>query len=200
MFQRIRKFLRTKEKNESNNKQIIENYKEVIIPFYLNQRIIYDTLAIINDGFTELYNVSNSNNNCNNIEGNINAKLDDSKKYNFNNYYNELNNYLVENKDAIIYVSKLNDESIRLFENKFKNIINKNNLNNKILYLDLTEELKENNIVKEINKKYGKEMTEVPTIVIIKDGKISSSYNIKENKYNIKLLEKYLEKEDVIND
>ena len=35
---------------------------------------------------------------------------------------------------------------------------------------------------------------------IIKDGKISSSYNIKENKYNIKLLEKYLEKEDVIND
>ena len=114
--------------------------------------------------------------------------------------YNELNNNLVENKDAIIYVSKLNDESIRLFENKFKNIINKNNLNNKILYLDLTEELKENNIVKEINKKYGKEMTEVPTIVIIKDGKISSSYNIKENKYNIKLLEKYLEKEDVIND
>lgn len=114
--------------------------------------------------------------------------------------YNELNNYLVENKDAIIYVSKLNDESIRLFENKFKNIINKNNLNNKILYLDLTEELKENNMVKEINKKYGKEMTEVPTIVIIKDGKISSSYNIKENKYNIKLLEKYLEKEDVIND
>ena len=85
--------------------------------------------------------------------------------------YNELNNYLVENKDAIIYVSKLKDESIRLFENKFKNIINKNNLNNKILYLDLTEELKENNIVKEINKKYGKEMTEAPTIVIIKDGK-----------------------------
>ena len=114
--------------------------------------------------------------------------------------YNELNNYLVENKDAIIYVSKLNNENIRLFENKFKNIINKNNLNNKILYLDLTEELKENNIVKEINKKYGKEMTEVPTIVIIKDGKISSSYNIKENNYNIKLLEKYLEKEDVIND
>ena len=114
--------------------------------------------------------------------------------------YNELNNYLVENKDAIIYVSELNDESIRLFENKFKNIINKNNLNNKILYLDLTEELKENNIVKEINKKYGKEMTEIPSIIIIKDGKISSSYNIKENKYNIKLLEKYLEKEDVIND
>ena len=100
----------------------------------------------------------------------------------------------------VINYNELNNENIRLFENKFKNIINKNNLNNKILYLDLTEELKENNIVKEINKKYGKEMTEIPSIIIIKDGKISSSYNIKENKYNIKLLEKYLEKEDVIND
>lgn len=81
-----------------------------------------------------------------------------------------------------------------------KNIINKNTLNNKILYLDLTEELKENNIVKEINKKYGKEMTEVPTIVIIKDGKYQVLIICVENKYNIKLLEKYLEKEDVIND
>lgn len=114
--------------------------------------------------------------------------------------YNELNNYLVENKDVIIYVSELNNENIRLFENKFKNIINKNNLNNKILYLDLTKELKENDIVREINQKYGKEMTEVPSIIIIKDGKISSSYNIKENSYNVKLLEKYLEKEAVIND
>lgn len=114
--------------------------------------------------------------------------------------YNELNNYLVENKDAIIYVSKLNNENIRLFENKFKNIINKNNLNNKILYLDLTEELNKKSIVNELNKKYGKEMTEIPSIIIIKDGKISSSYNIKENGYNVKSLEKYLEKEDVIND
>ena len=73
-------------------------------------------------------------------------------------------------------------------------------MNNKILYLDLTKELKENDIVREINQKYGKEMTEVPSIIIIKDGKISSSYNIKENSYNVKLLEKYLEKEAVIND
>lgn len=114
--------------------------------------------------------------------------------------YNELNNYIVENKDAIIYVSELNNESIRLFENKFKNIINKNNLNNKILYLDLTEELNKKSIVNEINKKYGKEMTDVPSIIIIKNGKISSSYNIKENGYNVKSLEKYLEKEEVIND
>lgn len=78
MFRRIREFLRPREKRELNNKQKIEIYKEAIIPFYLNQRIVYDTLAIINDGFTELYNVSNANNNCNSIEGTINAKLDTS--------------------------------------------------------------------------------------------------------------------------
>ena len=43
--------------------------------------------------------------------------------------YNELDDYLVENKEAIVYVSVLNDEKIRLFENKFKNLIIKNDLN-----------------------------------------------------------------------
>ena len=32
--------------------------------------------------------------------------------------YNELDDYLVENKEAIVYVSVLNDEKIRMFENK----------------------------------------------------------------------------------
>ena len=42
--------------------------------------------------------------------------------------YNELDDYLVENKEAIVYVSVLNDEKIRMFENKFKNLIIKNDL------------------------------------------------------------------------
>ena len=33
--------------------------------------------------------------------------------------YNELDDYLVEDKEAIVYVSVLNDEKIRMFENKF---------------------------------------------------------------------------------
>ena len=68
--------------------------------------------------------------------------------------YNELNNYLVENKDAVIYSSVLEDQKIRDFEKKFKNIIIKNSLNNDILYLDLTEELKDKNITKDIKETY----------------------------------------------
>ena len=114
--------------------------------------------------------------------------------------YNELNNYIVENKNAVIYTSVLNNVEIRNFEEKFKNIIEKNNLNNKILYLDLTKELQDKNTIKEINKKYNNEITKVPSILIFKDGNLDSIYSIQDEKYNTTKLEEYLKEEDVIND
>lgn len=114
--------------------------------------------------------------------------------------YNELDNYLVENKDAIIYATVLNNIEIRNFEVKFRNLIEKNSLNNNILYLDLTEELS-NSSTKEILKaKYNSEITEVPSIIIFKDGVVKDIYNIKKTNYNIKTLEDYLRKEAIIND
>ena len=108
--------------------------------------------------------------------------------------YNELDDYLVENKEAIVYVSVLNDEKIRMFENKFKNLIIKNDLNNKVLYLNLTNESVE------INKKYLSNLSEVPTLIIFDEGKVVDSYSIKDNNYDIKAFEKFLKKEEIIND
>ena len=108
--------------------------------------------------------------------------------------YNELDDYLVENKEAIVYVSVLNDEKIRMFENKFKNLIIKNDLNNKILYLNLTNESVE------INKKYLSNLSEVPTLIIFDEGKVVENYSIKDNNYDIKAFERFLEKEEIIND
>lgn len=108
--------------------------------------------------------------------------------------YNELDDYLVENKEAIVYVSVLNDEKIRMFENKFKNLIIKNDLNNKILYLNLTNESVE------INKKYLSNLSEVPTLIIFDEGKVVENYSIKDNNYDIKAFEKFLKKEEIIND
>lgn len=113
--------------------------------------------------------------------------------------YNELNDYIVENKDAVIYTSMLNDVNIRLFENKFKNVIVKNNLNSSILYLDLTNEIKDNNVLLKMEKKYGTKV-DIPSVMVFRDGVLTDVYNIKEDNYNIKKLEKYLEKEVVIND
>ena len=113
--------------------------------------------------------------------------------------YNELNDYIVENKDAVIYTSVLNDVNIRLFENKFKNVIIKNNLNSSILYLDLTNEIKDNNVLLKMEKKYGTKV-DIPSVMVFRDGVLTDVYNIKEDNYNVKKLEKYLEKEVVIND
>ena len=82
--------------------------------------------------------------------------------------YNELNDYIVENKDAVIYTSVLNDVNIRLFENKFKNVIVKNNLNSSILYLDLTDEIKDNNVLLKMEKKYGTKV-DIPSVMVFRN-------------------------------
>ena len=75
--------------------------------------------------------------NNNNEENNLKTPIMDKYLRVIN--YNELDNFLVENKDSVIYVSKLNNKEIREFEKKLKLLINDYSLNNTILYLDLTD-------------------------------------------------------------
>lgn len=106
--------------------------------------------------------------------------------------YNELDDFLVENKDSVIYVSKLNNKEIREFEKKLKLIINDYSLNNTILYLDLTD--------KNINKlKLEDKNISYPAVLIYKNGEIISYFDIKKNNYDIKLLKEYLIEEGIIN-
>lgn len=112
--------------------------------------------------------------------------------------YNELQDYLVENKDTIIYISKLNNQEIRTFEKKFKNVIIKYNLNNSILYLNITDENTNNFKIENITK--NNSIKELPLLIIYRDGKIYNIYNIKENNYNINLLINYLKDEGIVDD
>ncbi len=106
--------------------------------------------------------------------------------------YNELDDFLVENKDSVIYVSKLNNKEIREFEKKLKLIINDYSLNNTILYLDLTDKNIDKLKLEDKNINY-------PAVLIYKNGKIISYFDIKKNNYNIKLLKEYLIEEGIIN-
>lgn len=100
--------------------------------------------------------------------------------------YNELDNYISENGNAVIYVSILGNEEINHFEKKFKNTIVNNNLKNDILYLDLTNEDKVNTTKKlKIEQNF-------PYLVVYTNGKITDTYSIVENNYNNKKIEKYL--------
>ncbi len=108
-----------------------------------------------------------------------------------NNYltiinYNELDDYIIENKNAIIYVSILGNEKTSKFEEKFKNSIVDNNLKNTILYLDLTNENIPSATKKlEIDDNF-------PYLVVYTNGKITDKYNIPKTNYNIKKIIKYL--------
>ncbi len=111
--------------------------------------------------------------------------------------FNELDNYLVENKEAIIYVSVLNDYEIRKFENKFKRFINKYSLNNAILYMDITNDLSNNISHKIINDNYG---LNFPYIIVFNNGSVQYIFNIKDNNYDIEAVKKFLVEKGVIND
>ncbi len=117
--------------------------------------------------------------------------------------YNELNDYLIENKSIVIYSSTLGNTKTKKFEEKLGKLIEENALTNRILYLNLTNELKDKNLKNEILKNYPElNNTNIkdPLIIIFNNNKIISIYNIKENHYDIEKLKKYLEKEEIIND
>lgn len=112
--------------------------------------------------------------------------------------YNELDNFLVENKDAVIYISVLHDDDIRVFEKKFKNVIEKNSLNKAILYLDLTCLEENNSDFNNFMIRY--KLKDLPSIVVFKDGIVYDVYNIKANGSDINSLTSYLILEGVIDD
>ena len=157
---------------------MINKEKERIIP---PKNYLYLTLIIILTILLLLYILK------------WNKTYNDSKLYTgiLNEYlqvinYNELNDYIIENKDAVIYVSILGNEEIRKFEKKFKSTIINKNLRNNILYLDITNE----NQIKVKNKLQIE--NDLPYLVVYTNGKITDTYSIPEQKYNIKKIVKYL--------
>lgn len=116
--------------------------------------------------------------------------------------YNELDDYLVENPDAIIYVGILNDEDITKFEKKFKNSIKNNKINKEVLYLNITDELNSGKKISEMKDKYTvnyANITDVPNIMVFEDGKIKTIYNIRDNGYDVQKIEKFINDIKLVN-
>ena len=116
--------------------------------------------------------------------------------------YNELSNYLIENKSTVIYSSVVGSQKTSNFEKKFIKVIQDKSLKNSILYLDLTEVVKNKTIKKEILEKYPELNNNIkdPLIIIFNNDKVIRIYNIKDINYNIDSLIEFLEKEDIIYD
>lgn len=109
--------------------------------------------------------------------------------------YNEIDNYIVENPNTIIYVSVLENEDIRNFEKKLKNSYKDNDIDEEILYLDMTEDIKNKDILQEIEYKYSLNslsMKDVPCVIVFKNGNIDTIYSIRDNDYNIDKFERFI--------
>ena len=100
--------------------------------------------------------------------------------------YNELNNIIIENDEVCIYVGDSDKKNFD-FERKLKELIMQNNLRNDIIYLDVSNHNNNGNFV--INDI---EFKQVPMFLIFNDGKITSSYDITQNDFNIDKISSYL--------
>ena len=107
--------------------------------------------------------------------------------------YNEIDSYILENKEVYIYASYLNNNEIRKFELTFRNNIVKNDLQEKILYLDLTNELDSNSKLK-----YNLSKNNLPSILIFNDGTLVDSYDIKKSGYSSEKVMGYLLSKDAM--
>lgn len=104
--------------------------------------------------------------------------------------YNELNDYLVENPDSIIYVSVLENSDIRAFEKKLKTAFKKHEITNEMLYMNVTDDI---NRINSNDYMYGENsILDVPLVMVFDNGVLKSIYSIRNNDYDIQLFVEYI--------
>lgn len=109
--------------------------------------------------------------------------------------YNELEDYLVENPDTVIYVSVLENTKIRNFEKQFKSCLKRKEIDDDILYMNITDTIADKAKVKEMNEKYmlnNLSIVDVPVITVFEDGKLKMIYSIKDNDYDIDKVKSFI--------
>ena len=117
--------------------------------------------------------------------------------------YNELDNYLVENPNSIVYVSVLENDKIRDFEKKFKNKYKSNLIKNEILYMNITDDINSSALKNEMRNKYfinDVSIVDVPCVMVFNNGLLKSIYSISDNDYNIDRFTIYINNIDVEDD
>lgn len=91
-------------------------------------------------------------------------------------YRDDLEHYVLDNPTTVIYMCTANDDTCRSFERDFKKLLKKNDYNNEIIYLNLTD-VDQEKFVKEFNETYHYKIqltTDYPAFVLFEDGSIDS--------------------------
>lgn len=98
--------------------------------------------------------------------------------------YEDLDHYVVDVPSVIVYICTSYDDNCRNFEKNFKKYVKKNDLNDSIVYLNITN-IDKQQFINDFNNKYnykGKLTGNYPAFVSFKDGKINSVLQATDNK------------------
>ena len=129
----------------------------------------------------------------------IALKLNANRNYNLlstssiDNYltevkYDNISTHIIENSNAIIYVSNSSEDSSKKFENNFKKVIKKYNLENEIVYININD----TTIVDPLYQN-------APQLIFYKNGAVEDIIDCNTLK-NYNTIVKELEERGVIND
>lgn len=114
---------------------------------------------------------------------------------------NELDNYLVENPNANVYVSILNDEKIREFEKSIKKSYRDDLIDTNILYMDVTNISKSDKLYMEENYYLNNySILDIPCVISFYNSKVMSIYSISDNGYDIDNFVRYVNQLEEYND
>lgn len=98
--------------------------------------------------------------------------------------YDDLDHYLMENPSTVIYMCTASWDACRSYEKEFKKLIEKKELKDTIIYLNLSD-LDQEKFVNDFNNKFNfknKLTTNYPAFVIFRDGEISQILQGRKNK------------------
>lgn len=117
-------------------------------------------------------------------ESKLNMRILDSYMQVIN--HNEIDDYVTENPDTVIYVSILQDKEIREFEKLVKQKYRDKLIEKEILYLDMTN-VSEKDMVMLKNKYYYNNLSigDMPCLLVFNDGIVNAIYSVESNNYNI---------------
>ncbi len=111
-------------------------------------------------------------------------------------YNDDLEHYLLDNPTTVIYMCTANGDTCRLFERDFKKLLKKEEYNEQLVYLNLTD-LDQEKFVDEFNKKYNyktKLTSYYPAFVLFENGEIKKILQGNENnKLSIEKVRQFLE-------
>jgi len=115
-------------------------------------------------------------------------------------YNDDLEHYILDNPTTVIYMCTANGDACRLFERDFKKILKKNEYNDKLVYLNLTD-LDQNKFVKEFNDKYNYKIeltTNYPAFVFFEEGKVKKVLQGKKDKQlTVEKVKQFLEVNEI---